>query len=112
MVTMQKPADVKSAEEFQSEVIDYGAGPVVVDFWSHTCPHCTKLNPEFATAAGELDGAVKFLKVAAQDHMDVFREYGVRGTPTLVLFENGKEKARVAGFKTAPEIVAWLQQSI
>lgn len=109
---MQKPTDVKSAEEFQREVIDYDAGPVVLDFWSHTCPHCTKLNPEFETAAGELDGAVKFLKVAAQDHMDVFREYGVRGTPTLVLFENGAEKARVAGFKTAPEIVEWLQQNI
>ena len=103
--------DLKSGEEFKTEVIEHAGGPVVVDFWWHTCPHCTKLNPEYEAAAEELNGDVKFVKVAAQDYMDVFREYGIRGTPTLVLFESGEDKARVAGFKMASEIVAWVEEN-
>lgn len=109
---MAKPADVRNADEFKSEVLDTADTPVLVDFWSHTCPHCIKLNPEYDTAAAEQDGKVKFVKVAAQDYMELFREYGVRGTPTLILFHGGEEKAREAGFKTADQIAEWLAKNV
>lgn len=109
---MAKPIEVKDRTEFEAEVLAITGMPVLVDFWSHTCPHCTKLNPEYDAAADEQDGEVKFVKVAAQDSMDIFREFGVRGTPTLILFQDGEEAAREAGFKTAPQISAWLQQNL
>lgn len=105
---MAKPIDVQ-ADQFDAEVIEDQATPVLVDFWSPTCGHCLALNPNFEEAAEALDGKVKFVKIAFGDGRDVFKRFGVRGTPTMVLFSGGEEVKREVGAKPADDIVAMCQ---
>jgi thioredoxin len=105
---MSKPVDV-GPEEFEEEVLQVEGQPVIVDFWSETCGHCLTLNPQFETAAEENED-VKFAKVTFQDARDIFKEYGVRATPTLILFSDGEEIARTVGAKRADELSGWIAE--
>ena len=105
---MAAPLELVDAERFQQEVLDERDGVVLVDLWSRTCPHCARLAPEFDAAADADEKGVKFVKVAAQDCMEVFRQHNITGVPTLILFKNGEEVARAAGFKTAADIAEWV----
>ena len=105
---MAKPVDV-NAEDFEAEVLEVEDRPVFVDFWSETCGHCMTLNPQFEAAADE-NADVKFAKVLFQQARDLFKEYGVRATPTLVLFSGGEEIGRTVGAKRADDLPAWLEE--
>lgn len=106
-----EPVDV-SGEEFASEVIECEDAPVLVDFWSPTCPHCQALNPQYEIAAKQHDGLVKFAKVVFPDAKEIFTEHGVRATPTLILFRGGEEIARTVGAKQADELTEWLEKHL
>ena len=87
--------------------------PVLVEFWSQTCPHCLQLNPHFEKAAEGAAGTVKFAKISLQDGaMALFSQHGVSGVPTLILFRGGSEVARRVGATTSDQILAWLQQCL
>ena len=108
---MAKPMDV-TAEDFEQEVTKWTDTPVVVDFWSETCGHCQALNPHYDQAAEAKAGEVKFVKVSFQDCRDLFGEHGVRATPTLVLFRDGKEIARRVGAMRADDLQQWIDESL
>jgi len=101
---MAKPIDVEP-EEFDAEVLENQELPVLVDFWSPTCGHCLALNPNYDEAAEELAGKIKFVKVAFPEGRELFKRFGVRGTPTLVLFKEGEEVEREVGAKPKEDIV-------
>lgn len=103
---MSKPADL-SADDFAAEVLE-AVLPVLVDFWSPTCPHCQHLNPHFEAAGIDEEDDVKFVKVSAADCRPLFAQYGVSAVPTLVLFRKGAEVTRRQGSATSDEIIAWL----
>jgi len=101
-----------NVESFDREVLQEAA-PVLVDFWSRTCPHCLHLGPEFEQAAAGAEGRVKFAKLCVQDNaMPVFSQYQVMGVPTMILFRGGKEVARRSGAATSQDILAWLDDSL
>lgn len=105
---MAKPLDV-TPETFQAEVLDVEHCPVIVDFWSETCGHCLTLNPQYEAAAEENED-VKFVKLTFQGAKDLFKEHGVRATPTLIIFSGGEEIARTVGAKQAAELNAWISE--
>jgi thioredoxin-like negative regulator of GroEL len=107
---MAKPVDV-GVEDFEAEVLQVDGQPVFVDFWSETCGHCLALNPHYDQAADEND-EIKFTKVSFQQAKDLFKDYGVRATPTLVLFHEGEEIARTVGAKRAEELHDWLAEQL
>lgn len=107
---MAKPLDL-GADSFDKEVLEETV-PVVVDFWSQTCPHCQRLNPDFEKAADDDESATKFCKVAAQDAMPLFERYQVKAVPTLVIFRDGEELARQSGYRTAEQILEWLKEQL
>ncbi len=106
---MSKPTEL-TVDEFAAEVLE-AVLPVLVDFWSPTCPHCQRLNPHFE-AAGIECGGVKFVKVSAADCRPLFGQYGVTAVPTLVLFRDGAEVTRRHGETTSDEIVSWLSKHL
>ncbi len=109
-MTLTLPLGV-NAESFEREVLDYSR-PVVVDFWSLTCGHCARYNPEFEAAAQDAGGPVKFAKVSADDGLSLFQRYGITATPTTIVFRGGIEIARRPGYMTKDELLAWLRQSL
>ncbi len=107
---MSKPMDV-TAQNFEEEVVKE-ASPVLVDFWSPSCPHCRRLSPDFEKAAEEAAGRVKFVKVSVPDARPLFSQHRVNAVPTLVLFRDGEELARQEGALSPQEISAWLEQHL
>jgi thioredoxin-like negative regulator of GroEL len=106
---MAKPQTVKQGN-FQAAVLE-AAEPVLVDFWSPTCPHCQALAPHFEAAAEKIEG-VKFVKVSTEEALPLFDQHQVNAVPVLILFKNGKELAREGGSKTCEEIEAWLKEQL
>ncbi len=107
---MSKPTDL-GVDSFRSEVLEADL-PVLVDFWSPTCPHCQHLGPHFEAAGVEQGDRVKFVKVSAADARPLFGDYRVSAVPTLVLFLNGAELTRRQGSASSGEITAWLTECL
>ena len=82
--------------------------PVVVDFWAAWCGPCKSMAPNFAAAAKQLP-TTRFVKVDTDAAPLSSTKYAIRSIPTLILFEGGKESARLSGAVSATELTRWIQ---
>ena len=78
-----------NSNEFEQEVL--GGGKVVVDFYSTECPPCEALAPKFEGLAKLYGNDIKFLKIFRQQNRELADKLGVKSSPTLIFFDNGKE---------------------
>jgi thioredoxin 1 len=69
--------------------VEKSSDPVLVMFYSPSCPHCQVMEPYFQSYATEYKGKIKFVKVNVLDEQIVAAKYGVLGTPTFKLFCKG-----------------------
>ncbi len=81
--------------KFDDEVTNYD-GKVLVDFYADWCGPCKRQSPIIDELAKEVED-VKFLKVDTDANRNLSNEFAIRYIPTLILFENGKEKDRLVG---------------
>lgn len=72
---------------------------VVIDFWAEWCGPCKMLGPIFEELSKEIK-TVNFAKVNVDESAEIASEYSVRSMPTLVIFKNGEEIARIVGFSS------------
>ncbi|MBN2002520.1 MAG: thioredoxin [Anaerolineae bacterium] len=93
---------------FETEVM-HASLPVLVDFWAEWCPPCKKLGPTLEQAAEELSGRVKIVKVNTQEATALTAEYGIMNIPTMIIFRNGEEIARLIGNKPLQKLIEELE---
>jgi thioredoxin reductase (NADPH) len=85
-----------NSTEFESEVLQ--SDKVVLDFYSTECPPCEALASKYENLSLLYGKDVKFLKIFRQQNRDLAQKLGVKGSPTLLFFNNGKEVGeRLAG---------------
>jgi len=104
--------DVTTAS-FMAEVVDASFDqPVIVDFWAPWCGPCRIVSPIVEQIATELPGKLKLVKVNSDNAPNLSQRFGIRGIPTLVLLDHGKEVARVTGALPAPALRSWVDQHL
>lgn len=83
-------------------------GNILVDFYADWCGPCKMLGPVLEELSEER--STKIIKVNVDEHEDLAREYGVMSIPTLIYFEDGKQKKRNTGFLPKEALTNWLEE--
>lgn len=99
-----------SATSFHTEVIESDE-PVVVEFYSNSCPHCMRFKPIYEKLAEMLKDQVKFVKLNVplneetnalahnnEENKVLAHNRGVRSLPTLEIFYRGRVIGNIVGY--------------
>ena len=74
-----------------------GKGPIAVEFMSYGCVHCREMEPVLQQVAEMVKSKGTIFRVNTADDQELTDSYEIHGTPTIVMFLNGKEVGRVEG---------------
>jgi cytochrome c biogenesis protein CcmG/thiol:disulfide interchange protein DsbE len=129
------PAPTFSLDTLDGETIslaDLEGRPVVLNFWSSSCPHCATLAPHLETLSKEhQEQGLQVLGVAGRDSEQALRDkaealnltypigmspeavsaYGVRGIPmTFFIDREGNIVSSILGSRGLPDVEAEVQK--
>jgi thioredoxin-like negative regulator of GroEL len=79
------------------QLVERSERPVLVMFYSLTCPHCRTMEPSFRQYAREYEGIVSFARLDITTAQWTAERYGVRSTPTFKMFCTGKPFLELVG---------------
>jgi len=89
-----------------------GAKVALVDFWAPWCGPCRMVAPNVEAVAEKMEGEATFLKVNVDDNGTLAERYGVMSIPTLVIFKDGAEAARMVGARGRADIESAVREWI
>ncbi len=72
---------------------------MLVDFWAAWCGPCRMMAPILNELSQELEGNQHIGKVNIEAYPSLAKRFSVRNIPTLILFKNGVEVARIVGVR-------------
>lgn len=82
---------------FESEVLNADK-PVLVDFWAAWCGPCRLVSPVVEQLAAAHADKISVAKVNTDENQQLAARYGIFSIPTLIVFHNGREAARLVGY--------------
>ena len=89
---------------FETEVLE-ADDPMLVDFWAEWCGPCKMVAPVVEEIAAEYSEKLHVAKMDVDSNRDTPAQYGIQGIPTLILFKDGEEAARIVGFRPKDAMV-------
>lgn len=92
---MAHPIDITD-DSFDAEVVQSDT-PVLVDFWAEWCGPCKMIAPIVEELAEEFGDKIKFTKLDVDTNPQSAMNFGIRGIPTLLIFNDGKPVETVVG---------------
>lgn len=90
--------DTFEAEVLKSEV------PVLVEFYSDSCIPCKQMAPVLGDIEDDYEQKLKVVKVNVNFDAELAADYSVMASPTILLFQNGKEVKRLRGLQKKADL--------
>ena len=85
---------------------------VLVDFYADWCGPCKMLAPILKEVKQDLKDSIKIVKIDVDKNQVLTSKYQVKGVPTMMLFNNGKQLWRQSGVLQKHDIVAIIKQHL
>ncbi|WP_111978985.1 thioredoxin [Algibacillus agarilyticus] len=98
-----------NSQDFNQEVIEQ-QGLVLVDFYAQWCGPCKMVAPILETLSTERED-IKIVKVDADEAGELMAEHGIRGIPTLLLFNNGNKIGTKVGALSLGQLKEFIDQA-
>jgi thioredoxin 1 len=96
---------------FEQDVLKSNV-PVLVDFWAVWCGPCKMLEPTVAAIASDYAGRASVVRLNVDENTETGYRYGIKGIPTLILFQGGEEKERVIGVTSKENIARMIDKHL
>ncbi len=77
-------------QNFQREVAEEMAKPVLVDFWAKWCGPCKMQSPIVEELAREYSGKAKVGALEVDENPQTAQSFNILSIPTLVIFKDGR----------------------
>jgi thioredoxin 1 len=83
--------------------------PVLVDFWAEWCVPCHMVSPVVEEIGRDKAEDLEVVKVNIDDNPEVTRRFVIMSIPTLMLFKDGNEAARLVGARGKDAVLRELE---
>lgn len=100
-----------NGEDFKEKVLQAEL-PVLLEFYSDSCIPCKRMSGPLSDIEEEYTGKLLVYKVNVNFEEALAKQYEVLAAPTLLVIQNGEEKARRTGAAKKAEIVEFIQAYI
>lgn len=99
-------------DDFEEKVLQPSyQKPVLLDFWADWCSPCLFLAPVLEKVIDDYNGDVLLTKLEVDEgeNMKLAGKYQVRGFPTILLFEEGKEIGRFSSAQPQSYVESFIE---
>ena len=93
---------------FDTDVLK-ASGAVLVDLWAEWCGPCKMIAPALDEVAAEFEGKLSVAKINIDENPQTPNKYGVRGIPTLMIFQDGNVAATKIGAMQKSALKSWIE---
>ncbi|WP_339761498.1 thioredoxin [uncultured Sulfitobacter sp.] len=98
---------------FMADVVEASQDvPVIVDFWAPWCGPCKTLGPMLEDAVRAAKGAVKMVKINADEAQQIVGQMQIQSLPTVYAFYKGQPVDGFQGAQPQSEITAFIERVI
>jgi thioredoxin-like negative regulator of GroEL len=96
------------SEKSSFQIALEGKLPVMVLFQGKNCAACRAVELWIDQMSGELEGKIDMVSLDIDENPYTKDEFGVEGTPTLLMFRNGEQTAAMVGATDRADLRAFI----